>query len=101
MKKIITKPQKTDMGSGFGVYEFSKKDTLLDFLQWHKNTGDTWGVISIFNKNNECIRKFDYDLYDNMTYYHHLSNWEYNLSLKEIKFEYCFMCEDIQIYLGD
>ena len=62
MKKIITKHQKTDMGSGFGVYEFEKKDTLLDFLQWHKNTGDTWDVISIFNKNNGTHITHEYRL---------------------------------------
>ena len=101
MKRVITEPQKSDMGSGFGIYEFEKEDNLYDFLKWYKQCSSAWGTITIFNKHNRLLRKFDFDLYDNEQFYHHLSGWEYDLSLKEIKFSYCFMSEDVEIYLGD
>ena len=98
MKRIITEPH---MGSGFGIYKFEKGKVLYDFLEWHKNNSRTWGVISIFDKQGNYIRIFDYDLYDDEVYYHYLSCGEYDLPLREIKFNYCLMREDIQIYLGD
>ena len=36
MKRIIIEPQKSDMGDGFGIYEFEKEDSLYDFLEWYK-----------------------------------------------------------------
>lgn len=101
MKRVITEPQKSDMGDGFGIYEFEKEDSLYDFLEWYKQCNHTWGRITIFDKKGQILRKFDYDLYDENQFYIHLSGWEYDLSLKEIKFNYCFMCENVEIYLGD
>ena len=101
MKRVITQPQKSDMGSGFGVYEFEKGRTLWDFMQWYRINANSWGVISIYNQNNgECIRQFDYDLYDENICYLRVAKWVYDLPLKEITFTYCFMCEDVKISLG-
>ena len=33
MKKVIERPQISDMGSGFGSYQFSKNYTLREFPQ--------------------------------------------------------------------
>lgn len=101
MKRVITEPQKSDMGYGLGIYEFEKEDNLYNFLEWYKKCSNTWGTVTIFNKNEKILRKFDFDLYDENQFYTHLAGWEYNLSLKEIKFSYCFMSEDVEIYLGD
>ena len=50
MKRVITEPQKSDMGNGFGTYKFDKEDNLYDFLEWYKQCSRTWGTITIFNK---------------------------------------------------
>lgn len=98
MKKIITTPQMSDMGSGFGYIEGATGRTLEEVLDWYANNTKTWGVICIY-RNNDIIRKFDYNTHSDNIFYHHLSGWEYKLSVKEVKFNYCFMGEDIDIYL--
>lgn len=99
MKRIVIEIQKSDMGEGFGDYEFDEGKNLGDFLDWYYHNSLTWGVITVYNKNNQILRKFDYDLYNKEIFYHYLSGWEYELKLRKIKFNYCFMNEDVEIYL--
>ena len=87
MKKVIERPQISDMGSGFGSYQFSKNYTLREFLDYYKNTNKTWGTITIFH-DNKVVRKFDYNIYDNNQFYYHLAGVEYNMIVKEIVFTF-------------
>lgn len=98
MKKIIDIHQKSDMGSGFGHYENINGKTLKEVLDWLEENTKTWGVITIYN-DNKILRKFDYELYNYHYFYHHLSGWEEDLKVSSIKFNYCFMYENIDIYL--
>lgn len=98
MKKVITSPQKSDMGSGFGYVDGAAGCTLEEVLNFYSKNSKTWGIVSIYHKG-DIIRKFDYDTYNNNIFYHHLNGWEYELIVKEAKFNYCFMREDLDIYL--
>ena len=98
MKEVITNPQKSDMGSGFGYVEGAVGCTLKQILEFYSKNNKTWGTVCIY-RNGEIIRKFDYDTYNNNVFYHHLSGWEYQLIVKEVEFTYCFMNKDIDIYL--
>ena len=95
----ITEPQKSDMGHGIGIYEFDKNSTLKDFLKMYKETSSSWGEITIYSKEGHIVRKFDYDTHRHNNFYHHLNIWDYQAHLKHIKFFYCFMQEDVDIYL--
>jgi len=99
MKKIVTEPQKSDMGSGFGYIEGAAGCTLKQVLDWYAKNTKTWGVVCILS-GGKIIRKFDYNTWNNNIFYHHLNGWEYKLTVKEAKFDYCFMSEDIDIYLN-
>ena len=61
MKRIVTRPQKSDMGSGFGYIDAvdCTLEELLDFYAKNK----TWGTVCI-HKNGEILRKFDYDTFN-------------------------------------
>lgn len=98
MKEVITNPQKSDMGSGFGYVEGVAGCTLAEVLNFYAKNSKTWGTVCIHRKG-DIVRKFDYDTYNNKVFYHHLSGWEYQLTVKEVKFDYCFMNKDIDIYL--
>ena len=98
MEKIIDVPQKSDMGSGFGHYENINGRTLKEVLDWLEENTKTWGVITIYN-DNKIIRKFDYELYNYHCFYHNLNDWKGELKVSAIKFDYCFMYENIDIYL--
>lgn len=98
MERIITSPQKSDMGSGFGEYSFDKETTLKDFLEYYKNTCDSWGTITIIKADGDILRKFDYNMYNNNIFYYNLS-WELQCKIKHIKFNYCFMNENVDIRL--
>ena len=98
IREVITNPQKSDMGSGFGYVEFTTDCSLKEMLEFYANNNKTWGTVCIHSKGN-IVRKFDYDTYNNNMFYHHLSGWEYQLTVKEVKFAYCFMNKDIDIYL--
>lgn len=98
MKKVVVRQQQSDMGSGFGVYECPENTTLGEFLKWFKDHSSEWGVMKIYYSDGEVLRSFDYDLHNNNQFYHHLS-WEEKLIIKEVKFEYCFMSEDVYVYL--
>lgn len=98
MREVITRPQMSDMGSGFGYVEGAVGCTLEEVLNFYAKNSKDWGTVCIHRKNN-IVRKFDYDTYNNNIFYHHLSGWEYNLTVEEVKFDYCFMNKNIDIYL--
>jgi hypothetical protein len=98
MKRVVTEPQKSDMGDGFGHIEGAVGYTLEEVLNFYSKNSKTWGTVCIYRKGN-IVRKFDYDTYNNNVFYHYLSGWEYKLIVKEAKFNYCFMCENLDIYL--
>lgn len=98
MKRVITEHQKSDMGCGFGYVEGVVGCTLKEVLDFYAKDSKTWGTVCIY-RNSDVVRKFDYDTFNNNIFYHHLSGWEYKLTVKEAKFRYCFMSEDIYIYL--
>lgn len=99
MKRIIDQPQKSDMGSGWGHYEVPKDLTLEEALNCLQKDLKSWGTITIYKGSDDIVRCFDFDLYNNKIFYHHLSGWQYNYTVKKIQFSYCFMSEDIEIYV--
>lgn len=100
IKRIIDRPQFYEMGTtGFGHIETSAETTLGDVLKWIEENEKTWGIVTIYRSNNDIIRCFDYDLYNRSIFYHHLNDCEYNFIIKEIKFDYCFISENIDIYV--
>lgn len=100
MKRIIDRPQQSDMGSGFGHIEGCEGVTLSEALDWIEKNNKTWGTISIYFRE-KPIRIFDYNTYSGHEFYHHMNGWEYKMLVHEIKFSYCFMGEDIDIYLNN
>lgn len=99
IKEVITIPQASDMGCGFGCVEGADGCTLEQILEFYaKNDDKSWGTVSIYRKN-DVIRKFDYDIYNNNIFYHHLYDWQYKLTVKEVEFTYSWMNKDIDIYL--
>lgn len=98
MKKVITTRQQSDMGSGFGHIEGAVGCTLAEVLDFYAKTSKTWGIVCIYRDGN-VIRKFDYNTFDKNIFYHHLSGYEYKFTVKEAKFEYCFMHECVDIYI--
>lgn len=98
IKEIITDPQISDMGCGFGCVEGATGRILEEVLNFYANNSKTWGTVCIHGED-DIIRKFDYDTYNNEIFYHNLSGWEYQLIVKEVKFYYCFMNKDINIYI--
>ena len=100
MKRVIDCPQQSDMGSGFGHIDGCKGVTLSEVLDWIEKNNKTWGTISIYFRE-KPIRIFDYDVYNGHEFYHHMSGWDYKMLVNEVKFNYCFMSEDIDIYLNN
>lgn len=99
MKRVIDKPQVSDMGSGFGHIECPEDTTLKEILDWIQANMRTWGTVTIFQHTDGVVRCFDYDLYNNKIFYHHLSSWQYGAIVRKVEFNYCFMSEDIDIYV--
>lgn len=100
MKRVIDKPQMSDMGSGFGHIEIEHNAvTLKEALEWLQQNQKTWGTVIIYRGFDNIVRCFDYDLYNNNIFYHHLTGWQYEYIVKKIEFNYCFMDEDIAIYV--
>lgn len=98
IREVITKPQKSDMGSGFGYVDGITGCSLEEILEFYAKNNKTYGTVCIY-RNGNIVRKFDYDTYNNNIFYHNLSAWKYQLTIKEVKFEYCFMNKNIDIYL--
>lgn len=98
MREVITNTQKSDMGNGYGYVEGADGCTLDQILAFYENNTKTWGTVSIYHRG-DIIRRFDYDTYNRNIFYHHLSGFEYHFIVKEVKFLYCYMEKDIDIYL--
>lgn len=98
IREVITTPQKSDMGSGFGYVEGAAGCTLREVLDFYEKNNKNWGTVSIYI-NGKIVRKFDYDTYNNNQFYHNLSGWEYQMTVKEVNFDYCYMFKNIDIYL--
>lgn len=100
MKRVIDRPQTSDMGSGFGHYEDAAGLTLREALNYLDKNLKSWGTLTIYRDSDDIIRRFDFDRYNGNSFYHHLSDWQYNkFIVREIKFDYCFMSENIDIYV--
>lgn len=101
MKRVIDREQVSDMGSGWGHIEVPAGTTLGEALDWIQKNSKAWGTITIYRYSDDIIRCFDFDLYNRKKFfYHHLSGWQYNFTVKKIEFSYCFMSEDISIYVS-
>lgn len=98
IREVITNPQTSDMGSGFGYVDGAVGCTLKEILDFYVKNSKSWGTVSIY-RDGDAIRKFDYDTYNNNIFYHNLSGYEYKLMVKEVKFDYCWMSKNIDIYL--
>ena len=72
MKRIIDRPQQSDMGSGFGHIEGCEGVTLSEALDWIEKNNKTWGTISIYFRE-KPIRIFDYNTYSSHEFYHHMN----------------------------
>lgn len=99
MKRVIDIPQKSDMGSGSGHYEGADGLTLKEVLNYLYENLESWGTVTIYRGSNDIIRCFDFNRYNDNIFYHHLSGWQYNFIVKKVKFNYCFMSENIDIYV--
>jgi hypothetical protein len=86
------------MGSGFGYIEGAVGCTLAEILNFYAKNSKDWGTVCI-HRNGDIVRKFDYDTFNNNIFYYNLDWWEYELIVKEVKFRYCWMTKDIDIYL--
>ena len=98
MRFIIDRHQQSDMGTGYGHIEGCEGVSLKDVLAWIEENACDWGVLTIFCAG-KMIRRFDYDVFNNHQFYHHLAGWYYASPVKEVKYEYCFMNKDIEIYI--
>ena len=99
MKRVIDRPQVSDMGSGFGHIEVPENTTLEEVLNWIRANVKSWGTVTIYRNSDDIVRCFDYDLYNNKVFYHHLSGWQYNFIVRKVEFSYCFRSEDIDIFV--
>ena len=100
MERVIIKEQTCDMGEGHGEWVFNKKVTLGEFLTHLKEQSHEWGTITIQYKNGDILRKFDYDTFNNSVFYICLSGWQKDIEIDKVKFNYCFMNEDVKIILN-
>lgn len=98
MEFVIDRPQQSDMGTGFGHIENCENKTLREVLNWIKQNACDWGIITIFSAG-KVIRRFDYDVFNNHQFYHNLVGWHYASPVREVKYTYCFMNKDIDIYI--
>ena len=99
MKMIVDQYQMSEMGSGFGHFDFPEQTRLKQMLEWMEKNVREWGTVSIFRNDGRMIRCFDYDLYNKSIFYHCLGGWDYNLIVDKVTFEFCYMHNDISIYL--
>ena len=99
MKRIIDRPQPSDMGNGFGHIEIEENTTLEEVLKWIQKNAKTWGILTIYRNDDDVVRCFDYNLYSDTVFYHNLAGWQYKRPVRKVDFSYCFMGEDIEIYI--
>ena len=100
MERVIDEYQKSDMGHGWGHYTGVTGLTLGQVLDELHQTLRSWGMVTIYKGSDDIVRCFDFDLYNNKIFYHHLSGWQYQYPVRKVEFRYCFMSEDIDIYIG-
>ena len=101
MKRVVTHPQLSDMGSEIGYYEINKPMTLQQVLDWIKANSKTWGTITVYYKDTGAIiRKFDYDLYSQKQFYHYFNALQYTKEVLTIEYSSCFMYCDYYIYIA-
>lgn len=105
MKRIIDRPQKSDMGSGFGHIADCEGISLKDSLKWLEKNLTSWGTLKIY-KDDIVVHYFKFDLYSNYKRFNYENcigedEWLYELKVREITFSYCFMLEDVDIYLKE
>lgn len=99
IRKIIDRPQKSDMGSGFGHYEISEHTSLAEVLNWIEKNENCWGDIR-FYRDGKFLCKISYGNYFNEEFPPVASMIkEDNILVAQVKFDYCFMKKDIDIYL--
>lgn len=98
MKEVITQPQMSDMGIGEGIIADAAGHTLREVLDFCAKNSTDWGTVCIYD-GKEIIRKFDYNLYNDNIFYHHLEGWQYQKTVEEVTFNYCFMGKNIDIFL--
>lgn len=72
---------------------------LKEVLNYLYENLESWGTVTIYRGSNDIIRCFDFNRYNDNIFYHHLSGCQYNFIVKKVKFEYCFMSENIDIYV--
>ena len=100
-REVITNTQNSYMGSGFGYTEGATCCTLREILDFYEKNNKTWGTVTIYYGDGNVCKKFDYDTYNNNQFYHNLSGWEYQMTVKEVKFDCCcYMFKNIDIYLN-
>lgn len=100
MERVIDHPQKSDMGSGYGHYEGIDGMNLGKVLDELCKTLKSWGTVTIYRGLDDVVRRFDFDLYNSKVFYHNLSGWQYNYTIRKIDYDYCFMLENINIYVN-
>ena len=93
-------PQTCDMGSGKSEYIPTEPMSLNEVLKEIKETFHSWGTITILFWDGEIYRKFDYDIYNDKQFYHHLDGWVYNHIVDKVVSYSCFMSSDLTIYLN-
>lgn len=98
-KSIVDRPQRSDMGDGFGHYEVAPGSTLKEFLKWFRENCKLWGTMKIIDRDGDIVRYFDYNTWSDDIVYTHLGFWQYDSEIEKIEFRYCFMSEDITIWL--
>ena len=99
MKYHEINPQTCDMGFSIGEYQIDKSINLRQALQELYGILNSWGTITIIYPNKDICRIFDYDLYNDTQFYHHLSGWVYNMKIDKITTKSCFMNKDLTIEL--
>ena len=99
MKQVIDRSQMSEMGNGWGHYELPENINLMEVLGELRKSLKSWGKVTIYRGTNNRIRCFDFNLYNDKIFYHHLTGTDYNCIVREVKFTYCYMSEDIDIYV--
>ena len=99
MERVIDRPQMSEMGNGWGHYELPENIDLMEVLYELRKTLKSWGIVTIYRGTDDIIRCFDFNLYNDKIFYHHLTGTEYIYTVREVKFTYCYMSENIDIYV--
>lgn len=96
MEKIITRPQCSDMGRGFGYYKLDGTTDLKTFLDWFKENEHSYGTFTILD-GKDSIKEFDYDLYYGKGFNYNIEDCKLKKQVSEVTFSYCYM--DITVFL--